>query len=223
MKRVKMNLKMEFETGLNRRGVTLIELMVALVISAIVIAGIYKVFIAQTKSYYVQDQVMEVQQNTRSAMETLLRDLRMTGFDDDNAKSLITIPTPITAAGDNSITVNYEYYDRDDSTYKKHTVAYWREDGNATVFRQLSVDDVPNVSEALLENVDELTFSYGIDQNDDGIVDNWVPAAGVGSIKVIAVRVTLVARPDQTNEDVRKIVSPRALDSIVSIRNLCLR
>jgi Tfp pilus assembly protein PilW len=166
---------------------------------------------------------MEVQQNTRSAMEILLRDLRMTGFDDDNAKSLIAIATPITAVGDNSITVNYEYYDRDDSTYKKHTVAYWKVEG--TVFRQLSVDGVPSTpnAEALLENVDALTFSYGIDQNDDGIVDSWVPAAGVGSIKVIAVRVTLAARPEQTNEDVRKIVSPRALDSIVSLRNLCLR
>jgi type IV pilus assembly protein PilW len=216
-------MKMEFEPVLNRKGVTLMELMVALVISAIVIAGIYRVFISQTKSYYVQDQVMEVQQNTRNAMEMLLRDLRMTGFDDDNAKSFIAIATPITVVGDNSITVNYEYYDRNDSTYKKHTVAYWRDGGNATVFRQLSVNDVPNASEALLENVDALTFSYGIDQNDDGIVDNWVPAAGVGSIKVIAARVTLVARPEQANEDVRKIVSPRALDSIVSMRNLCLR
>jgi len=216
-------MKMEFKPGLNRKGVSLIELLVALVISAIVIAGIYRIFISQTKSYYVQEQVMEVQQNTRSAMEILLRDLRMTGFDDDNAKSLIAIAKPITAVGDNSITVNYEYYDRDDSTYKKHTVAYWRDANAATVFRQLSVDDVPNASEPLLENVDALTFAYGIDQNDDGIVDNWVPAAGVGSIKVIAVRVTLVARPEQTNEDVRKIVSPRALDSIVSMRNLCLR
>ena len=53
-------MKMEFEQVLNRKGVTLVELMVALVISAVVIGGIYKVFILQTKTYAVQDQVMDV-------------------------------------------------------------------------------------------------------------------------------------------------------------------
>jgi type IV pilus assembly protein PilW len=215
-------MKLKSEAGWNRKGVTLVELMVALVISAIVIAGLYRVFIMQTKSYVVQDQVMEVQQNTRTAMETLLRDLRMTGFDDDNPSSLITIATPITAFSDNSITVNYEYYDRYSLSYKKHTVAYRRDAG--TVFRRRTVDDgTPEPEEALLENVDSLTFVYGIDQNDDGIVDNWVPAAGVGSIKVIAVRVTLVARPDPLYGDAHKIISPRSLASVVSMRNLCLR
>ena len=217
-------MKMEFEQVLNRKGVTLVELMVALVISAVVIGGIYKVFILQTKTYAVQDQVMDVQQNTRTAMEVLLRDLRMTGFDDDNGSSLIAIPTPLTVVGDNAITVNYEYFDRDDSTYKKYTVAYWRDGGNSRVFRQLTVNDgTPGVAEPLLENVDELTFTYGIDRQDDGIVDNWVPAAGVGNIKVIAVRVNLAARPDPQYQEAHKIVTPRALDSIVSMRNLCLR
>ena len=40
----------------------MIELLVVLVIAAITMAGIYRVFISQTKTYAVQDQVMEVQQ-----------------------------------------------------------------------------------------------------------------------------------------------------------------
>jgi len=220
-------MKMEFEPVLNRKGITLIELMVAMVIAAIVIAGVYRIFISQTKVYAVQEQVTEVQQNTRTAMEVMLADLRMTGFDDDHANSTITIVPPtapaIAAFADDSITVNYEYYDRTSSTYKEYSVAYWRDANTSRVFRQLTVDDVPGSSEALLDNVDALTFVYGIDQNADGIVDSWVPAASVGLIKVIAVRVTLVAGADQTNQDIRKMVSPRALESTVSMRNLCLR
>ena len=93
------------------KGMTLIELLVAMIICGMVIAGIYRVFIAQSKAYTVQDQVVEVQQSVRSAMEILLRDLRMAGFDYDN--SPITITNPIaTPLSDDSITVNYEYYEK---------------------------------------------------------------------------------------------------------------
>lgn len=218
----RMEKKMKSQLIWNKRGITLIELLVALVISAIAMAAIYKIFISQTKVYYVQDQVVEVQQNVRTAMEILLRDLRMTGFDDDNFSSAVTIANPITAFSDNSITVNYEYYDRPSATYQKYTVAYWRDGGNSRLMRQLTINDAGSTTEPVLDNVDALTFTYGVDDNDDDVVDSWVSAASVGVRRVIAVRVVLTARPNQTNPDVQKIVSPRTLDSIVTMRNLCL-
>ena len=60
--------------SLEQKGITLLELLVALVICGIIIGGIYRLFIAQSKAYTVQDQVVEVQQNIRNAMEILLRD-----------------------------------------------------------------------------------------------------------------------------------------------------
>ena len=62
------------------KGVTLIELMVALVISAILIAVLYRTFIAQQKTYTVQEQVVDMQQNARLAINKLIRDIRMAGF-----------------------------------------------------------------------------------------------------------------------------------------------
>jgi type IV pilus assembly protein PilW len=211
-----------------KKGVTLIELLVALAIFGIVIGAIYRLFIVQTKAYTVQDQAIEVQQNVRSAMEILLRDLRMTGFDDDNTASTITITTPIltpvTPVPDGDITVSYEYYDTTLAQYQRHTVRYWRDAASSTLFRRRDRNP-PNDSttETLLENVDALTFTYGIDTNDDGVCDNWVTAAGVGASKVIAVRVLLTGRPDQTNPDVRKSVSPRTLTSAVTLRNLIMK
>ena len=93
-----------------KKGVTLIELLVTLVICTIVVAGIYRVFIAQSKAYSVQDQVAEVQQTVRGAMEILLRDLRMAGFDDDNLASTVAIPNPIAypvAASSITVTINW--------------------------------------------------------------------------------------------------------------------
>jgi prepilin-type N-terminal cleavage/methylation domain-containing protein len=210
--------KMRTQWIFKQKGVTLIELLVALVILGIVIGSIYRLFIVQTRAYTVQDQVVEVQQNVRSVMEIMLRDLRMTGFDDDSTPTVM-ITTPIaTPLADNSITVSYEY------TGQRYSVAYWR-DASSTVFRQLTINDVaqPPVPDTLLQNVDELTFTYGIDTNNDGAVDSWVTAAGVGASKVIAVSVTLKARSESVNPDVQTRVSPRTLTSAVSFRNLIMK
>jgi type IV pilus assembly protein PilW len=204
---------------LNRKGVTLIELLIALVICGMVAAGIYQVFIAQSKAYTVQEQVTEVQQSVRSAMEILLRDLRMAGFDNDNLLSTVTITSPIANLTDNSITVNYEYYDKALAQYQKHTVDYWRD--GSSLMRKLTVNDVAGPQETLLENVDNLNFRYGVDASNDGALDNWVAAGDIGPSKVVAVRVTLSARPVQINPDLQKI-SPRTLVSNVTLRNLCM-
>jgi len=210
---------MKKEIRLNQNGITLIELLVAFVICGLVVAGIYRVFVAQTRAYTVQEQVVEVQQNIRTAMEILLRDVRMAGYDSDSLTSKISIATPITPA-DHSVTVNYEY----DDTHR-HEVIYTLVNGNLrrqlTIF--LDAGASTSTTDTILENVDALNFTYGVDTNDDGAVENWVSAAGIGTGKVLAVRVVLTAKPDQTNPDVSKMVSPRTLTSAVTLRNLCLR
>jgi type IV pilus assembly protein PilW len=225
---------MENPIKLNRNGITLIELLIGLIVCAVVIAAIYKNFIAQSKAYSVQEQVAEVQQGIRSAMEILLRDLRMAGFDDYTTNSTVTITNPVVyPVSSSSITVNYEYYDSTTAQYQRHTVAYWRDAASSTLMRQLTVNDVASPQEILLENVDGLEFTYGLDADDDGGMDDrngnnviddgdWVSAGVVGSTKVVAVRVDLTARPNQVNQDVQKMVSPRRLISSATLRNLCL-
>ncbi len=200
---------MRRENRLNERGITLIELLVALVICGVVVAGIYRVFIAQTRAYTVQDQVVEVQQNVRSAMEILLRDLRMAGYDSNDINSKITISTPITIVGTNEVTVNYEY---DNTT--QYTVRYWRDGGSQTLWRRLTItkDDgtqpagPPAGDEMLLENVEELSFVATV-------------AEVHGTNRVVAVLVTLSARPIEVNPDLKMMVSPRTLESTVALRN----
>lgn len=65
---------------MNKKGVTLIELLIALVISAVLVAGIYRVFISTQRSYMVQDQVVEMQQNVRGAINKMMREIRMVNF-----------------------------------------------------------------------------------------------------------------------------------------------
>ncbi|NWG03866.1 MAG: prepilin-type N-terminal cleavage/methylation domain-containing protein [Syntrophaceae bacterium] len=63
-----------------RHGLTLIELLIALVLSSILIAALYQIFIRQHKTYSVQDQVAEIQQHIRVAVDQMTREIRMAGY-----------------------------------------------------------------------------------------------------------------------------------------------
>ena len=214
------------QSMLNKKGVTLIELLVVLVISGIVIGGVYRVFISQTKAYTVQDQVAEIQQDVRGAMEIMVRDIRMAGFQERNFGSALISDNPI-VIGAQSITVNYEYIPSAGAP-TTNTVTYDLQNGNLR-------RTVGGVQETLLTNVTTLDFRYGIDANADGIIDGingatgvisdnaFVQAAGVGTAKVFAVRIELIANPPHDIPDVAKVVSPRRLTSVVIPRNMFLK
>jgi len=62
------------------KGITLIELLVALVIAGILIAAVYRTFLSQQKTYTVQEQVVDMQQNMRLAINRMMTEIRMAGF-----------------------------------------------------------------------------------------------------------------------------------------------
>ena len=211
---------MRTEPIFNKKGLSLIELLVALAICGIVVAGAYRFFITQTRAYAVQDQLIEAQQNVRLAMEILLTDLRMAGYDDDSMKSTVTITDPIVAPlRDDSLTLSFEYYDKTTLQFQKHTVTYRRELNPSRLIRQLTIDEVAGSPDVLLENVNDFKLTYGINIKGDGELNQWVPADKAGVNKVLAVHVVLSATPTQVNPDVR-MVSPRTLSSTVTLRNL---
>lgn len=63
----------------NARGFTLVELLVASVLAGAVLTSIYFVFIANTRQYYTQEQVVQMQESMRFALEYLKNDLRNAG------------------------------------------------------------------------------------------------------------------------------------------------
>jgi prepilin-type N-terminal cleavage/methylation domain-containing protein len=89
-----------------QEGFTIIELMIALVISAVVTAAIYAIFITQQKTYAIQSGVTDMQQNARAALMLMVRDLRMAGADigssfsvQDYAGTAMTASTTVTQGG----------------------------------------------------------------------------------------------------------------------------
>jgi len=214
---------MKLKRDSNIKGLTIIELLLAFVIFSILIAGIYRFFVVQSRAYSVQDHVVETQQGLRSSMEILLRDLRMGGFDSDDSLSQIIIDTPI-QPGTDHITVDYEY---DHTT--RYSVRYWLDANFKILKRQLTTYTPSGVGsslpiEDLLENVEELHFTYGVDSNGDNLLDGWREANEVNpGDRIVAVQIRLTATPQQTLQETQQMMSPRRLETTVALRNQCLR
>ena len=62
-------------------GLSLVELLVALGIGLAIVVAMYNVFTLQNKTFAHQEQVVEMQQNVRAAMDMMSREVRMAGYD----------------------------------------------------------------------------------------------------------------------------------------------
>lgn len=63
-----------------QRGFTIIEIMVAMTLSLILMAGILSVLYSSKVTYYENERVARLQENMRAGMEIILRDLRGSGY-----------------------------------------------------------------------------------------------------------------------------------------------
>ena len=62
------------------RGLTLIEMMLAMVLSFVLLAGIIQIYISSKQSYRLMEGQSRIQENARYAMDLLQRDLRIAGY-----------------------------------------------------------------------------------------------------------------------------------------------
>jgi len=69
-----------FRNSIWQGGLTLIEIMVALLIGAFLLAGVIQIFIANKQTYRVQENLSRIQENGRFAVDYLSRYIRMAGY-----------------------------------------------------------------------------------------------------------------------------------------------
>ena len=63
-----------------QQGLTLVELMVAITLSLIIIAGIIQLFISSKETYRINDLISQIQESGRFAVDSLAHELRMAGY-----------------------------------------------------------------------------------------------------------------------------------------------
>jgi len=63
-----------------QKGIGLVEIMVALVVSSLLVAGVVQIFVSNRQAYDLQGELAELQENGRFAFQFLTQDLRMAGY-----------------------------------------------------------------------------------------------------------------------------------------------
>lgn len=100
----------------NQYGFTIVEIMLAVTLSVILIAGVFQVYLSSKESFRVQAELARLQENQRIAIEFLQRDISKAGFVPYDCLPLPSCPTfpgptiTVTDGGGNnsdSITIMY--------------------------------------------------------------------------------------------------------------------
>lgn len=220
-----------------QRGLTLVELMVSLVLSLVLAAGMIQLFIGTKQTYRFYDALSRIQENGRFALDSMSGDIRMAGY------SPPTIPSPPNALATNGTDAN----GNDDITVR------WIDNGNQSrvysvaartaggavptcvnAGTSLRLDRNNGGAQELIEGVEAMRIRYGVcgDANGDGIIDGpttYVPAATVTAAnnwnQVCSVRIDLmmVSLEDRVVSQPQAIFFPPYTNNAWPVNDRCLR
>jgi len=162
-------LSMDQKMGKNS-GFSLVELLLAIFISAVMAAAIFNFFAVQNKSYSVQDQVTEIQQNIRAAIDLMVKEVRMAGYDptENAGAGIVTADSDrIVFTMDLNANANCDDYN-EYITYASYVSA----DGIKKLGRKGKKTEH---HAPVAENVEALGFAYAFDSDGDGLLDTDGP------------------------------------------------
>jgi type IV pilus assembly protein PilW len=202
----------------DQKGITLLELLIAVVILVLVLAGVYVVFQGQERSYVVQNQVTEMNQNARIALEIMSREIRNAVYDPTRipGSTGTGAGAAIKVANGNSIvyTSDEEPAEEPDGAIADTEWSGFRFNGS-TIEYCVKATNQTNCTdwEILVDNIQGLQFSYTLA---DGTTTST--PASVDDVREVEIQV-VVRRKNQFGGGFES----RILTSRVEIRNLILR
>jgi type IV pilus assembly protein PilW len=181
-------------------GFTLIELMIAIAIFSIVIAGVIGAFWEQLRSHNTQLQILEMQQNARAAIYYITRELRMAGFDPTgNSDAGLTPDAAVRTTTSFSMNTNdgvNDGIDNDGDTNFDEPDEASEYITYALVGNQIMRTDGTGNAQVLADNIDVLDFVFhGLDPlNPDNTIRFGTAAAALNPGNIRSVNVTIIAR-----------------------------
>ena len=205
-------------------GVTLVELMVAMVLGLLLLGGVVSVYISGKQSNTARDGWSLLQENGRAAIRMLESGIAAAGYprSEDSIALVVSdgdVPdwsnTFLTADGTPGDRVTVAFSPRDEcgpgeyfscdclgqATILASVVnSYYLEDG------RLMCRGSSGGAQPLVENVDAFQVRYGVDTDGDGVVDGaYRPATDLAAddwAQVIAVQIGLVVNSAMPVRDV---------------------
>ncbi len=166
----------------NIGGFTLIELLVSMGIGMVVLAAVSTTFMSQARFYSAQEQVNEMEQNARGALDVITRELKMAGYKPNGGSfSGVTYSTSqlliqADLDSDGSISTSSSANEQINYTYDSTNLQIKRALGSGT-------------AQVLADNITAFTFSY--------LDSNGASTTTTADIRQVAISITArTSKPD---------------------------
>jgi type IV pilus assembly protein PilW len=195
--------------SISNRGFTLVELMIAVAIAAIVMGALGTAYVSQRRTATAQEQVGEMQQNIRAGLDIMMHDIRMAGFNaGQNTGATITTANAtqlvftMLVADNNTDGIDNDNDGVPDEGDEVETFGYDiadtvpTNDDYTALRRQHKRPMAGAVFAAVAENIDAIEFYYTLA---DGTQTTTPTAAQLPDIR--AVQVSILARADKPDQD----------------------
>lgn len=210
-------------------GFSLVELMVALVVSLVLLAGVLQILLSNRSSFSFQRDMAGLQENARLTTFVVENVVAHAGYRveldrNDLFDSSDNFGAGAFVAGSNNddndtVRVRFQATDGHDgctgpaadvsavaaSTLKMANLELYVNDDNTLLCRDDSAGANP-IPQPIVENVARFNISYGRDTDDDGSVDTYADSVSAGDASdVVSLRIQLLLE----SED---LITPSAID-----------
>jgi type IV pilus assembly protein PilW len=132
------------------QGFTLIELLIVCAMIGVIMSAVYSTYLSQQKTYIVQEQVAAMQQNIRTAMSFMDRELRMAGCDPSGNAG-----AGITTASTNTFRFTMDVTGSASNRYDADVL-----DADEDIVYALAGGNLTRNGVVISENIDVLDFAY---------------------------------------------------------------
>jgi len=160
-------------------GFTLVELLIAMAITGVILGTVASTFITQRKSYALQEQITEMMQNARAAMETMTREIRMAGYPTTRVPGGVAFDGVTYNAA--QLQIRADLNSDGDTTNTDEDIRYSHDAANLQIIRW---ENAVDGNQPLVDRIQNFTFNY-LDK--DGTVTTT-------SADIRQVRITITAR-----------------------------
>jgi prepilin-type N-terminal cleavage/methylation domain-containing protein len=193
----------QFNVLTDKHAFTLVELMVALAMATIFITATLTIADMSISTYGAQERVSEAQQSVRAALDLMVRDVRMAGYDPMAVNAGPTIDIGILAASQTSLHFSADLNADQVNNGGTEDLTYYYDADNKRLRQKEGGKAAP---QTFIENVNAVKFSY-FDANGD-------PTERLDDIVTVVVTLTV---EDRYRKDV---TFQRTLTTRINCRNL---
>jgi hypothetical protein len=162
-----MNLIKEHRILASQAGITLIELLIAALMTVAVTSAAFKFYITSHQQYISQEDISDAQENLRASVDEIGRQLRMAGFNIPDSINAFEIDS--VSAGSDTLVINRDtltiryYIDQTDSL---NPTLIKEVQGNAAIFAEQIADlEISQISSRAIR----ITLQSQGYRNDDDI------------------------------------------------------